>query len=67
MRLPGGDDRREGNGVTVNDQVELASPPASAATQRVVSGLSFAFFEAPAAAREARTLLPSTHHRSQSM
>jgi len=66
--LPGRDVDREGESVTVSHQVELAAESAARATQCVVAGLFGApFFPAPAAAREARTVEPSTHQRSQSM
>lgn len=59
---------REGNGSTVSDQVDLASPAASRATQRVVGRLLRDLLDpAPAAERLARTLDPSTHHSSPSM
>ena len=55
MRLARGDERGEGNSAAVSDQVELGSPPASAAAQRVVFGLfPGVFLGAPAAEREAR-------------
>src|ERR1041384_2198867 len=58
----------EGSSVTANDQVELRPKPASRATQCVVRGLCGSpLLPAPAALREARTVLPSTHHRSQSI
>ena len=54
--------------MAVSDQVELAPESAARATQRVVGGFVIApFFPAPAAEREARTTVPSTHHKSQSM
>ena len=66
--LPGRDMRREGESVTVSNQVELAAGSAARATQCVVSGLLAApFSPAPAATREARTVEPSAHQRSQSM
>ena len=59
---------REGKAVAVSDQVELAPESAARATQRVVEGfLGAPFFPAPAAEREARTIVPSTHQRSQSI
>ena len=59
---------REGKSVTVSDQVELAPESAARAAQCVVGGFVGApFFPAPAAERDARTIVPSTHHRSQSM
>jgi RHS repeat-associated protein len=55
----------------VSNQVELRSKPASAAAQSVVGRFirvaRGAFLSAPAAARAARTLAPSTHHSSQSI
>ena len=66
--LAGRDVRREGYSVTFSNQVELAPESAARAAQSVVSGFFGApLFPAPAAAFEARTELPSTHHRSQSM
>ena len=66
--LPGRDVDREGKAVAVSDQVELAPESAARAPQCVVVGLERApFFPAPAADFEARTELPSTHQRSQSM
>ena len=54
--------------VTVSDQVEFGPESAARAAQRVVFGLFRPpFSPAPAADRLARTLLPSTHHMSQSM
>src|SRR5260221_5690020 len=59
---------REGDSVTFSNQVDLAPESAARAAQSVVFGLCGApLFPAPAAAFEARTELPSTHHRSQSM
>src|SRR5271167_3498678 len=56
---------------TVSDHVEFRSKPASRASQcvvrRFVGVQSETFLSAPAAAREARTLAPSTHHNSQSI
>ena len=66
--LPGCHLSGEGQAVAVSDQVEFAAKSAARAAQTVVFWLLGApFFPAPAAARLARTLLPSTHHRSQSM
>ena len=66
--LPRRDMRREGKAVAVSDQVELAPESAARATQCVVDGLfSAPFFPPPAAEREARTIVPSTHHKSQSI
>lgn len=57
--------------LTVSDQVEFRSKPTSAAAQRVVRrfvGVTLdTFLQAPAAARVARTLAPSTHQSSQSI
>ncbi len=48
--------------------MQLRSPSASRAAQRVVSRLVRSpLFEAPAAERAARMLLPSMHHMSQSI
>src|SRR5438477_4759493 len=56
---------------TVSDHMELRSKPASRAAQCVVRRLvgvaRETFLSAPAAARLARTLAPSTHHSSQSI
>lgn len=58
----------EGKAVAVSDQVELAPESAARAAQRVVDGFVGApFFPAPAAERDARTIVPSTHQRSQSI
>lgn len=58
----------EGDSVTFSNQADLARESAARAAQSVVSGLFGApLFPAPAAAFDARTELPSTHHRSQSM
>ena len=55
----------------VSNHMEFRSKPASAAAQRVVRrfvGMAVeTFLSAPAAARAARTLAPSTHQSSQSM
>ena len=71
MRLPGGHFNRKRSALAVSDQVELRSQPASAVAQRVIRrfvGIAVeTFFSAPAAARDARTLAPSTHHNSQSI
>src|SRR5882672_504599 len=57
--------------LAVSNQMELGSKPASAAAQsgvgRLIGVALETFLSAPAAARVARTLLPSTHHRSQSI
>src|SRR5215212_9976823 len=57
--------------LAVSNQMEFGSKPASAAAQSVVGrfvGMTLeTFLSAPAAARAARTLLPSTHHRSHSI
>jgi hypothetical protein len=66
--LPRRDVGGEGNSVTFSNQVDFAPESAARAAQSVVVGLARApLFPAPAAAFEARTELPSTHHRSQSM
>lgn len=58
----------ERNGSAVTNQVDLGPEPASRATQRVIRGfVGIPFFAAPAAARVARMLVPSMHHRSQSI
>src|SRR5436190_1219036 len=71
VHLPGGDFGRERIARAVSNQVELRSKPASAAAQRVVRRLvrvpGKTFLSAPAAARAARTIAPSTHHSSQSI
>src|SRR5437867_1777456 len=62
------DMRGEGESVTVSNQVDLAAESAARVTQCVVVGFFGApFFPAPAAARDARMDVPSTHQRSQSM
>ena len=66
--LPGRDVDREGESVTVSNRVEFAAESTARAAQCVVFGFFGApFLPAPAAAREARTVEPSTHQRSQSM
>lgn len=66
--LPRRDVRGEGESATVSNQVELAAESAARAAERVVFGLFGApFFPAPAAARDARSVVPSTHQRSQSI
>ena len=68
VRLPRGDAGGKGNSRAVRDQVQLRSPSAARAAQCVIFRLVRAlFFEAPAAERAARTLVPSMHHRSQSI
>lgn len=68
VRLPRRDVGREGDSTTVSNKVDFAPESAARATQCVVFGLfGVPFFPAPAAAFEARTELPSTHQRSQSM
>src|SRR6185503_6431121 len=68
MALTSRDFSREGHARAVNNQVELASPPASAAAQRVIRRLLRVFVSpAPAADLLARTFVPSMHHRSQSI
>ena len=71
VRFTGGDFDGERGSFAVGDQVEFRSKAASAAAQRVVRrfvGVPLAtVFSAPAAARVARTLAPSTHHNSQSI
>jgi hypothetical protein len=57
------------NSIAVGNQVELRSKPAPAAAQSVVGRFVRVPFEtflsAPEAAHAARTLAPSTHHRSR--
>jgi hypothetical protein len=66
--LARGDVDREGYSVTFSNQVDLAPESAARAAQSVVVGLTGApLFPAPAAAFEARTDVPSTHQRSQSI
>src|SRR5262249_50756454 len=69
--LARGDFDRQRSGLAISDQVELRSKPASAAAQRVVGGFVLvpaeAFLSAPPAARAARTLAPSMHHKCQSI
>ncbi len=71
VNLPGSDLDGQRSSAAVSNQVELRSKPASAAAQSVVRrfvGMPVeTFFPAPAAAREARTLAPSMHQRSQSI
>ena len=71
VHLPCADLDRQRDGATVSNQVQLAPVSAARAAQRVVFRLigvsPRVFFDAPAAARAARTELPSTHHRSQSI
>jgi hypothetical protein len=63
--------RGDGKSLTVNNHVDFASESASRAPQCMVAGFfrsaAEAFFDAPAADREARTLLPSMQNRSQSI
>ena len=67
----GRDFDRQGKASAVSNQVERAAPSALRAAQSVVLGLlrvlGETFFEAPPAARAARTDEPSMHHRSQSI
>ncbi len=66
--LSGRDVDGEGKSVTFSNQVEVAAESAARVAQSVVFGFFGApFFPPPAAAREARTVDPSTHHRSPSM
>jgi len=62
---------RDRKALAVSNQVEFAAESASRAAQSVVRGfvvVSFgAFFWAPAAARDARTFVPSMQNRSQSI
>ena len=62
---------RQRQALSVSNQVELAaeatSPAARSVVFRLVGGIGRDFFEAPTAAREARTLEPSIHQRSQSI
>src|SRR5208283_234828 len=69
VRLSRREGDAKGKALSVSDQVEFAAPSAAAATQCVIVrlGIRPLFFRAPAAAREARTLEPSTSHRSQSI
>src|SRR5262249_22441470 len=68
VRLSRRDVRREGDSTTVSDHVDLAPESAARATQCVISGLSGSpFCPASRDALAARTELPSTHQRSQSM
>ena len=71
VRLPRRECDGEDKAVAVSNQVELAPLSAAAAAQSVVVGLEAVglvlFLRAPAAARDARTLVPSTSHRSQSI
>ena len=71
MPLTGSYFDRERQASAVSNQMEFAAESASWAAQSMV--LWFvemqleAFFEAPAAARDARTDEPSIHHKSQSI
>jgi len=71
VRFSSGDFDGKRSSLAVSNKMELRSKPAPAAAQRVVGrfvGVSLeAFFSAPAAARVARTLAPSTHQSSQSI
>src|SRR5438132_9612660 len=71
VHLPGTEIEGQRSSLAVRNQMEFGSKPASAAAQSVVGrlvGMTLeTFLSAPAAARAARTLLPSTHHRSQSI
>src|SRR5438477_10004352 len=71
VHLTGAELEGQRSSLAVRNQMEFGSKPASAAAQSVVGrfvGVSLeTFLSAPAAARAARTLLPSTHHRSQSI
>jgi hypothetical protein len=68
VALPGDYVDAKGNGAAVTNQVDLGPEPASRATQRVIRGfVGIPFFAAPEAARVARMLVPSMHHRSQSI
>ncbi len=71
VRFSSGDFDGKRSSVAVSNKMELRSKPASTAAQRVVRrfvGVPLeTFFSAPAAARVARTLDPSTHHNSQSI
>lgn len=62
--------RDQRHALAVSNQMEFRSKPASAAAQGMVVGFLRvawdAFFPAPAAARDARMWVPSTHHRFQS-
>lgn len=69
--LARGDFNGEGSALAVSNHMELRSKPASAAAQRVVGRFigvpGETFLSAPAAARAARTLAPSTHQSCQSI
>lgn len=69
--LAGRDPGDEGRAPAASNQAELGFKPASAAAQCVVEGLigvaPAAFWEALAAARQARKLVPSMHHRARSI
>ena len=68
VTLTGRHFRNEGQAVAVSDQMEFCPESAARAAQSVVFWLFRPpFFPPPAAARLARMLLPSTHHKSQSM
>src|SRR5215471_5212074 len=71
MDLTGGHLRGEGKALTVNHQVEFCAESSPGAAKTVVSRLlrieDETFFEAPAAARAARTLDPSIEKRSHSI
>jgi len=71
MHLAGSELERQRSSLAVSNQMEFGSKPASAAAQSVVLRLVRVPFEtflsAPAAARAARTLAPSTHQSSQSI
>ena len=68
MPVPGGHMHGQGSGLTVHDPVDFAPKPASRAPQRMIGRFVVTpFFPPPAADTCARMLLPSTHHRSQSM
>ena len=68
MALSGGDFDSEGQSRAVSNQMELGAESAARAAQRMVLGFARPpFSPAPAAARLARMLVPSTHHKSQSI
>lgn len=69
LPLPSGDDHRQRHPAAVADQVHLRAEATARAAQGVVGRLAGyrLFFEAPAAERLARTLVPSTQKSSGSI
>ncbi len=68
MALPRAQDHGERDALAVADEVELGAEPTSRPAERMVVGLVGAPLPpAPAAARVARTEVPSRHHRSRSI